>query len=120
MPTRPSTSTWADDLSDEADESDNTRLLGNRVASYQATHEEGLNKLGEAIKRQKYVATELATEVELHNEILEDIDTGLTSTNENLRKNTRNINLVSKGASTFYLWFIIVALAIVIVSLAIL
>ena len=83
-------------------------------------HEEGLDRLGEAIKRQKYMAGEIATEVDIQNEIIDNIDDGLARTNENIRKNTRNINLVSKKSSTFYLWLLIVLLAIVIVALAIL
>lgn len=124
---KPSSSAWADDFSDELDEADTSRLLDKGVSSYSATptttlrdHEEGLDKLGEAIKRQKYMASELATEVDLHNEILDDIDTGLSETNENLQKNTRNIRLVSKKSSTAFLWFLIVILAVVILILAIL
>lgn len=124
MAARPSSSTWADDLSE--DESDTSRLLNNNVNTYRSTeqhlrdHEEGLDRLGEAIKRQKYVATELATEVELHNEILDDIDNRVTNTNENLQKNTRNIRLISKKSSTFCLWFLIILLGAIIVALSIL
>lgn len=125
MSPKPSHSTWADDMSD--DECDTTSLLrNNKPNTYQATqnvirdHEEGLDRLGNAIKRQKYIANELATEVDLHNEIIDDIDSGLTSANENIRKNTRNIKLVTRKSSTFYLWFLIVLLGIVIVLLAIL
>lgn len=128
MAFRTSASGWADDYSDDSDYEDTSRLLDNKnIGSYQATeqkaiedHERGLNKLGEAIKRQKYMANEMATEVELHNEVLDGIDAGLTNTNENLRKNTRNIRLISKKSSTFYLWFLIVILGFVIIALAIL
>lgn len=128
MGTRPAASSWADNYSDDSDNDDTSRLLdNNNIGSYRATeqkaiqdHERGLDKLGEAIKRQKYIAGEMATEVELHNEILDGIDTGLTNTNDNLRKNTRNIKLVLKKSSTFYLWFLIIVLGIVIVTLAIL
>lgn len=128
MAFRASASGWADDYSDDSDYEDTSRLLDNKnVGTYQATeqkaieeHERGLNKLGEAIKRQKYMANEMATEVELHNEVLDGIDVGLANTNENLRKNTRNIRLISKKSSTFYLWFLIVILGFVIFALAIL
>lgn len=128
MEIRPSASVWADDYSDDSDNDDTSKLLDNKnIGSYQATeqkaiedHERGLDKLGEAIKRQKFVANEMASEVELHNEILDGIDTGLTNTNENLRKNTRNIKLISRKSSTFYLWFLIIVLGVVIVALAIL
>lgn len=128
MAFRTSASGWADDYSDDSDYEDTSRLLDNKnIGSYQATeqkaiedHERGLNKLGEVIKRQKYMANEMATEVELHNEVLDGIDAGLTNTNENLRKNTRNIRLISKKSSTFYLWFLIVILGFVIIALAIL
>lgn len=128
MTSRPTTSTWAPDSSDDDDENDTSRLLNNgRNPSYQTMkqedyireHEQGLDKLGEAIKRQKNMANELNTEVELHNEIIDGIDTGLTSTSDNLRKNTRNIRLISTKSSTFFLWLVIVALAGVIVVLAI-
>lgn len=122
MSVRPSSSAWAE-LSDDDDTS---KLLDNKTPTYQAIqdqsirdHEEGLGKLGEAIKRQKYMANELATEVDLHNEILDGIDTGLTRTNENLRKNTRNIKLVTQKSSTCLLWILIVILAAVIIVLAI-
>lgn len=125
MSSKPTSSGWADDLSDD-DYAETSRLIkNNRANTYQSTqqnlidHEEGLDRLGEAIRRQKNVASELATEVDLHNEILDDIDTGMTNTNENLQKNTRNIRLISKKSSTFCLWFLIVLLAVVIVALAI-
>lgn len=125
MANNPRTSVWANEFSDE-DDADTSRLIDkngtNQYQSIQRTiqdHEEGLNKLGEAIKRQKYVATELATEVDLQNEILEDIDTGLTRTDDNLQKNTRNIKLVLKKSSTCGLWVLIVILAAVITGLAI-
>lgn len=118
------TSPWGDDLSE--DESDEARLLkGDRTNyrtiedQYLREHEEGLEKLGEAIRRQKYIAGEIGNEVEIQNEILENIDDGLVKTDNNIRKNTRNIRLVSKKSSTFYLWLIIVILAIVIAGLAI-
>lgn len=119
-------SPWGDDSSGDYDENDRSSLLQGSQANYQTTqlqyvreHEEGLEKLGEAIKRQKYMVTEIATEVEVHNEILDNIDDGLTRTNDNIRKNTRNINVVTRKSSTFYLWLLIVILAIVIVGLAI-
>jgi uncharacterized membrane protein len=122
---RPTKSAWIVDSSE--DESDEGQPLNpGAQKSYRATerqyireHEEGLNKLGEAIKRQKYMANEIATEVDVHNEILEDIDDGLTRTDANLRKNTRNIRLIMKKSSTFFLWLLIVILAVVIGVLAI-
>jgi len=120
---RPTRTQWGNDFNDE--ESDRRRLLDEPHSSYQSAqrqireHEEGLDRLGEAIKRQKYMANELATEVEVHNEILDDIDQGLGRTNENLRKNTRNINVVMRKSGTCFLWSLILILAIVIAVLAI-
>lgn len=127
MSQRPATS-WADDLSDDFNQADTSRLLKDPVGSYNATqthspirdHEAGLDRLGEAIKRQKYMANGLATEVDLHNEILDDIDRHLTTTTANLQKNTRNIKLLSKKSGTCLLWSLIVLLAFVIVVLAVL
>lgn len=123
---RPLVSPWGVDSSD--DDEEGRLLIGQGTQkSYEATqqqyireHEEGLNKLGEAIKRQKYMAHEIATEVDVHNEILENIDDGLTRTDANIRKNTRNIKRVLKKSSTFWLWLMIVILAIVIAVLALL
>lgn len=108
---------WGDQ-SDDSDYGDTTRLVAPGQSSYyQATqeHERGLDRLGEALKRQKNAANSLATEVDLHNEILDDIDQGLTSTTTNLQKNTRNIQLVMKKNSTFLLWLIIIILGVIIV-----
>jgi len=114
---------WSDDLSD--DYNDTSGLLNVNVNTYESTqasirdHEEGLSRLGEAIKRQKNMANEFATEVELHNEILDEIDTGLTNTDQNLNKNIRNIKLISRKSGNCFLWLMIFLLAIVIVFLAI-
>lgn len=123
MAARPLNSPWGHDSSD--DDADDSRLLDGNKRDYQSTqeqylreHEEGLNKLGQAIKRQKHMASELATEVDVHNEIIDDIDGGLTRTADNLRKNTRNIQLVIKKSSAFFLWLLIVILALIIVALA--
>lgn len=121
---RPLTSPWGGDSSE--DETDESRLLNGTNRNYQSTqqqyireHTEGLDRLGEAIKRQKQMANEIGNEVEIHNEILDNIDDGLTNTDSNIRKNTRNIRLVMKKSSTFYLWLMIVILAFVIGGLAI-
>lgn len=122
-----SRATWSNDFRNTQDD-DRERLLSGQQTNYMATtqeqiirdHEEGLDKLGEAIKRQKFMANEIATEVDVQNEILDNIDDGLVRTNENIRKNTRNIRLVTRKSSTFYLWLLIVILALVIVGLAIL
>lgn len=123
--------TWVDSSDDEDIDSDTRTLLSheNRIGknqSYQALerravndHNDGLDRLGEAIKRQKYMVNELATEVDLHHEILDDIDNGVSNTNENIRKSTRNIKLLSRKSSTCFLGFIIILLDVVIVTLAI-
>lgn len=113
--------------SDDSDSQDTSRLITNRSKTYQTIthestrdHERNLDVLGETIKRQKHMASELANEVDLHNEILDGIDSGLANTEDNIRKSTRNIKLVTKKSSNTFLWFLIVLLAIVIVILAIL
>lgn len=120
------TSVWRYD-SDDSEDDDRSKLIRGPNQDYQTLerqairdHEAGLDKLGEAIKRQKYIAGEIATEVEVHNEILDDMDVGLTRTGDNLQKNVRNINLVTRKSSTCGLWLLIVILAAVIVALAIL
>lgn len=120
-------SKWADDFSDDESVSDRARLVRPQVQKYGSTpeqtvqeHEQGLERLGQAVKRQKYMAEELATEVELHNEILEDIDSGVTNAQANIQKSTRNINLILKNSGTCYLWTLILVLGAAIIALAIL
>lgn len=112
---------WGEISSDEDD--DRAKLLQDHgsVQTYSAieAHESGLERLGEALRRQKDAANSLATEVDIHNEILDDIDSGVDNTNVQLQKNTRNIKLVTKKASTCLLWIIILLLGVVIVTLAI-
>lgn len=112
--------------SDDSEEDDQQKLLKESNQGYQSIetqairdHEAGLDKLGEAIKRQKYIANEIATEVEVHNEILDEMDTGLSRTSDNLRKNVRNINLVTRKSSTCFLWTVIFILAAVIATLGV-
>lgn len=118
-------SPWVEDFSDE--ESDEIQLLNEKIKNHQSTekqylreHEKGLDKLGQAIKRQRYMANEIAIEVEVHNEILDDMDQGLTKTDQTILKNARNIQRVLRKSSTSYLWFFMILLAIANILLAIL
>ncbi|KAH9400761.1 Syntaxin-8 [Tyrophagus putrescentiae] len=62
--------------------------------------DEGLDTLGNIITRQKYLAQGINTEIDLHNEILEDIGEAITDTDDRVTRNTRNIQVVSNKAST--------------------
>lgn len=122
MSYQPLRSNWGESDDSDTGETNSPLVGGKQHSTYKAIeeHERGLDRLGEAIKRQKNAANSLATEVDVHNEILDDIDQGLLATNENLMKNTRNIKLLMRKNSTFFLWLIIILLGIVIVLLAIL
>lgn len=121
------TVSWGDDLSDELDSvntADTSRLL--EPENFRQTQErliaaqnQGLDRLTEAVKRQKMMAHGIATEVDVHNELLDEIDDGMTNTNLNLRRNTNNIKLLSRRSGTCFYWTLIILLMIVIITLSI-
>lgn len=80
--------------------------------------DEGLDTLGNIITRQKYLAQGINTEIDLHNEILEDIGEAITDTDDRVTRNTRNIQVVSNKASTCGYWTVIVLLLIAIIVVA--
>lgn len=127
MANRQSASAWADQNSDDFDIEDNSHLVNNDIYAHHVyqqraieAHEDGIERLTRAATRQKNMAYEIANEVDTHNEILDDIDNGVTRTDENLRKNTRNIGRVTRQSGSCFYWLIILLLAGVILTLAIL
>lgn len=123
---RPSASAWADQSSDEFDTQDTSHLVNSDIYAHQIyqnralqDQEDGIERLTRAATRQKTMAHEIGSEVDLHNEILDEIDTGVTQQDANLRKNTRNINVIERQSGTCFFWIIIILLGAVILTLAI-
>lgn len=81
---------------------------------------EGLEALSKVISRQKVLASQIGTEVDLHNEILDDIADTMETTDSRLNRETRQIGAVTEqDSSTRGYWVLIglLALAIVLVSI---
>lgn len=81
---------------------------------------EGLEALSKVISRQKVLASQIGTEVDLHNEILDDIADTMETTDSRLNRETRQIGAVTEqDSSTRGYWVVIgvLALAIVLVSI---
>lgn len=81
--------------------------------------DEGLDVLDAIITRQKGLVTTIGQQMDEQNIIIDDIGTGMERTNERLVKNTRNIKRVSQKSNTGCYWFIIIALFIAIVVIAV-
>lgn len=124
---RPSGSRWANrtNIVDNLDSQDTSALVNNDLLENQAFQDralldfdQGIERLTQAAMRQKRMAIDLENEVDLHNEILDDIDTEVGRTDAHLRKNTRNINAIQRQSGTCLYWLIVLLLAGVILTLA--
>ncbi|XP_074600673.1 syntaxin 8 [Brevipalpus obovatus] len=78
----------------------------------------GLDTLGEIISRQKAMAHGICTEIDLHNEILDDIGDAMDANNDRLVRNSRNIAVISRKDGSCCYWLIIFLLFIAIVVLS--
>lgn len=82
---------------------------------------EGLEALSKVISRQKVLASQIGTEVDRHNEILDDLADTMETTDSRLNRETRQIGVVTEqDSSTRGYWVVIGLLALAIVLVAIL
>lgn len=82
---------------------------------------EGLDALSKVISRQKVLASQIGTEVDRHNEILDDLADTMETTDSRIHRETRQIGVVTdQDASTRGYWVVIGLLALAIVLVAIL
>ncbi|KAG5866922.1 hypothetical protein JTB14_013532 [Gonioctena quinquepunctata] len=82
--------------------------------------EKGLENLSKVISRQIDIANTISSEVDFHNEILDDLGTQIGRTDDRLRNETRHIDVVDKKDKTCVYWIIIILLFISIVVVAVL
>jgi len=87
--------------------SDQDRLL--------AEQEQGLDMLGEIIRRQKGMGENIYREVTQQNDIIDDIDDRVETVNQRLIDTTSNVNIITKRDRTCGYWIVIVLLAIAII-----
>lgn len=81
--------------------------------------DEGLEALSGIIQRQKMMGRAISDEVDLHNEIIDDIDVRMDQTNTRLIKETSHVKRVTKKASTCGMLVVIILLIIAIIVVAV-
>ncbi|XP_058460160.1 syntaxin-8 [Malaya genurostris] len=81
---------------------------------------EGLEALSRVISRQKVLATQIGSEVDRHNEILDNLADTMETTDARLDRETRQIGVVTVQDSTWGYWTVIGILAAAIIIVAIL
>ncbi|CAH1179470.1 unnamed protein product [Phaedon cochleariae] len=79
---------------------------------------EGLENLSQIILRQKDIAHTISTEVDFHNEILDDLGTNMERTDQSVRAQTQYIGVVDRKDNTCIYWVIIILLFVCIVVVA--
>ncbi|XP_064456139.1 syntaxin-8-like [Ornithodoros turicata] len=78
----------------------------------------GLENLSHVIGRQKQMALGFNQELDLHNEILDDIENHTDRVNSRLIRETKNVQLVDRKAGTCGYWVVILLLMVAIVVVA--
>lgn len=108
-------SVWGDD--DGAGSSSNVSIddMRSRQKQMLGEQEKGLENLSQIISRQKNIANTISSEVDYHNEILDDIGTQIDRTDERVRSETTHIGVIDKKDSTCGYWIVIIILFISIV-----
>ena len=80
-----------------------------------ADQDKGLDLLHEVIVRNKNIAQNIQSEVQTHNDIIDDIDEGLERTTQRLITTTRTVETVSQRDKVWKYWLAIFFLLVVII-----
>ncbi|XP_058797530.1 syntaxin-8-like [Phymastichus coffea] len=80
--------------------------------------EEGLEQLSKIISRQKQIAQTIHTEVDYHNEIIDDLADHMDRTDQRLIEGSREVRTVSRKDRVWPYWLIIIILFIIIIACA--
>ncbi|XP_035695577.1 syntaxin-8-like [Branchiostoma floridae] len=80
--------------------------------------DQGLDVLSTIIARQKQLGQAIGDEVDLQNELIDDIQTGVAKTDARLLKETRHVKIVDKKSANCGMIVVIVLLLIAIVVVA--
>ncbi|KAJ8683849.1 hypothetical protein QAD02_019641 [Eretmocerus hayati] len=119
------TTSWGIDDEDEADPNQFGDINDATVPDLKAQkqqllqqQEEGLEQLSKIISRQKQIAQTIHSEVDNHNEIIDDLADHMERTDERLIDGTRMVRTISRKDSVCGYWTIIILLffSIIIVS----
>ncbi|XP_023019903.2 syntaxin 8 [Leptinotarsa decemlineata] len=96
---------------------DDLRMNQKKMLGEQDRSLEGLSRI---ISRQKDIANTISDEVDFQNDILDDLGTQLSRTDDRLNTETRHIEVVDRKDKTCIYWVIIILLFISIVVVAVL
>lgn len=79
----------------------------------------GLDSLSKVISRQKFLAQRIGTEIEEHNDIIDNLAIQVDNVDTRVGQETRHVEVVNRKDSTWTYWTIIISLlvAIIIVGL---
>ncbi|OXU26072.1 hypothetical protein TSAR_002653 [Trichomalopsis sarcophagae] len=80
--------------------------------------EQGLEQLSKIISRQKQIAQAIHSEVDNHNEIIDDLADHIDRTDERLIDGTRQVRTISHKDRIWPYWVVIILLFIVIIAVA--
>ncbi|XP_003742418.1 syntaxin-8 [Galendromus occidentalis] len=86
---------------------------------YMKDQDAGLDQLAAIMSRTKNLAQEFTTEIDLHNEIIDDVGERMESVNARLIHNTQRTRQLVYTTDTCGLWVIVIALMIAIIIVAI-
>ncbi|KAI4469888.1 syntaxin [Holotrichia oblita] len=89
---------------------DQQRMLDNQ--------ERGLENLSNIIARQKNIAEAIHSEVDLHNDIIDDLGDHIDRTDVRIANETRNVTVIDRKDNTCVYWVVIVLLLISIIIVA--
>jgi len=109
-------------------DSDDEQLVGGEASQYTVeqlrTHQQrmledqdqGLESLSKIISRQKNIAHTISTEVDLHNEIIDDLGDHIDRTDARVTNETRTIGTIDRKDKTCIYWVVIILLFISIIA----
>lgn len=80
----------------------------------------GLESLSQVISRQKKLAMKIGTEIEEHNDIIDNIAVQMDHTSDRVNSETQHVEQVSAKDSTWSLWLMIIGLFVAIIIVGIL
>lgn len=81
--------------------------------------DKGLDSLSKVISRQKFLAQRIGTEIEEHNDIIDNLAIQVENVDSRVGQETRHVEIVNRKDSTWTYWTIIISLfvAIIIIGL---
>lgn len=96
---------------------DNAQLLQYQK-DQMSDQDQTLDILSQSVSKQKEIAVTINTELDVHNRLLDDLDSKVGKTQAGIERENRHIKKVSESAKVGCMWVIIVVLIIIIIVFA--